>query len=470
MQARLLVGVGLCTLVGFAVRPELANAKPIGPSLFCSSYPDASACAGRVVNCAHCHDGAPPWLNPYGLTVGINLWADPSFSAVEDDYERCLPNALAMAEADDSDEDGVPNREEIDVGTGPGDATSVFLGDVIPSGAPNPDFSVGTYDPRFALRRVMITYCGRSPSYEELAELAAASDAGAFLHERLDQCLSSEYWRQEALHRLADPKVRPERATGLEGEFILADYSWDYRLFSFVLSGSRDARDLLLATYHVGERDQMVEGIIEQVPGSMAGKPMRMGSGQPLQPPRRAGMITTQWFLVMNTMFSALPRSTAAQAYRAYLGSDISENDGIHPVVGEPRDVDQKGVRDAACATCHSTLDPLSYAFADYNGIKVGMNDNPSGQYDPNRSAWDGDGVIFGERVKDLVDWAHFAANSDAFLRNIGEMFYQQALGHLPTPRDLTEFIANWKALPEDDYRAEKFIHRLVDSAAFGVP
>ena len=80
-------------------------------------------------------------------------------------------------------------------------------------------------------------------------------------------------------------------------------------------------------------------------------------------------MITTQWFLSINTMFSPLPRTTAAQAYRAYLGADIAQQQGIFPIAGEPLDVDDKGVRDAQCATCHATLDPLSYAFAEYQGI-----------------------------------------------------------------------------------------------------
>lgn len=42
-------------------------------------------------------------------------------------------------------------------------------------------------------------------------------------------------------------------------------------------------------------------------------------------------MNTTQWLLVMNTMYSFLPRSTAAQAYRAYLGLDISERESELP-------------------------------------------------------------------------------------------------------------------------------------------
>ena len=57
-----------------------------------------------------------------------------------------------------------------------------------------------------------------------------------------------------------------------------------------------------------------------------------IGGGQPLDVEHRAGMITTQWFLVINTMLSDLPRTTAAQAYRSYLGEDIARQEGIWPV------------------------------------------------------------------------------------------------------------------------------------------
>lgn len=36
-------------------------------------------------------------------------------------------------------------------------------------------------------------------------------------------------------------------------------------------------------------------------------------------------MLTTRWFLAKNTMVTPIPRTTAAQAYRAYLGYDIAK-------------------------------------------------------------------------------------------------------------------------------------------------
>jgi len=75
-------------------------------------------------------------------------------------------------------------------------------------------------------------------------------------------------------------------------------------------------------------------------------------------------MLTTRWFLAKNTMLTPVPRTTAAQAYRAYLGYDIAKLEGLQPVAGEPVDYDRKRVTAEQCAVCHSTLDPLSYPFS----------------------------------------------------------------------------------------------------------
>ena len=47
-------------------------------------------------------------------------------------------------------------------------------------------------------------------------------------------------------------------------------------------------------------------------------------------PSKRAGMLTTRWNLVFNTMFTAMPRTTAAQIYRSYLGLDIAKSEGLY--------------------------------------------------------------------------------------------------------------------------------------------
>jgi hypothetical protein len=186
-------------------------------------------------------------------------------------------------------------------------------------------------------------------------------------------------------------------------------------------------------------------------------------------------MVTTQWFLMAHTMFSALPRTTAAQAYRAYLGMDIAKGEGIHPVEGEPRDVDSKGVTEPACAACHSTLDPLSYAFSPYNGIgrlrpgSVSRLDL-TGAFDAARVPWGPAGQMFGADVTDLRAWAEGAVASDAFAKNIGDMLWRAAFGRAPGPGERDDVTAVWRGLAADGYSANRALHRLIDTDSFQVP
>jgi Protein of unknown function (DUF1585) len=308
---------------------------------------------------------------------------------------------------------------------------------------------------------MMVTYCGRSPTYDQRAALTD-------VHAALDACLSSTHWLQHALPRLADKRIRPLGALGTAARFVtLGDYDWDYRLFVHALSGARDARDLLLADYHVDIDGNVTTDVIES-----AGGPNR---GQPLPRDKRAGMITTQWFLAIHTMFSELPRTTAAQAYRAYLGQDIAQSEGLLPVDGEPVDVDQKGVSQSTCAQCHATLDPLTYGFAYYNGI--GGNGG-NGAYDANRPRWneaDVSSSLLGQALPDqqqngVRGWAEVAANSAAFRRNLAEMFFVQALGRAVLPNEQDELAVLEQSLLDDGYSAERLIHRIIDTRAFGVP
>lgn len=443
-----------------------ALARPTGPSGVCARYPDAPLCSGTIPSCNVCHAG-PPLLNAYGDSVASALWSHPDYQGLES-YDALLDAALEHTEGDDSDDDGLTNLEELSLGTLPGDAQSHWTERAAPSGPPNPYYDVGNYDPRFAFRRVKMLYCGRPPSYEETKAFGEEAEPMDALRGALAECLDSDYWRNEGLQRLADKRVRPLQAVGFDGLIPLADYAWDYRLFAHILSGDRDARDLLRADYHIDESGQRVEGVVEGIQDSVFG-----GGGQPLAPERRAGMITTQWFLVIHTMFSALPRTTAAQAYRAYLGVDIARSEGILPVEGEPRDVDGKGVANPTCAVCHSTIDPLSYAFAAYEGI--GQLGDPfdfqySGTYNPTRTPWGTESVVLGQTVPDLATWAEVAAESDLFKRNLAAMFWQHALGRAPLPDEQATFRALWQALPGDGYSANRLIERIVLSDAFGVP
>jgi hypothetical protein len=174
-------------------------------------------------------------------------------------------------------------------------------------------------------------------------------------------------------------------------------------------------------------------------------------AGQTVPRDKRAGMITTRWFTTVNTMFTPIPRTTAAAAYRQYLGLDLARMQGLHPAVSEPADYDSKGVAAPACAVCHSTLDPLTYPFTRYDGI---IRNN----YNPNRLKnfvrTDGArvveapeaGEIFGQKVANLLEWSQVAANSDAFAQKVVWDYWKLMVGREPGPADQTEFTARLAA------------------------
>jgi hypothetical protein len=461
--------------------PATSLAKPSAPALVCATYPGLPDCMGTLVACTSCHVTIdPPAWNAFGESLRKQRSdAEP--------FETWLPDALRAVEGRDADADGMANLDELVQGTQPGDASSKPAPADDATELFNPRYVLGDYDARFAYRRMAALYCGRSPSYEDMQAFSAApADEQTLrkrLHAALSRCLESEYWQKTALPRLADPRIRPLYAAGPESQvmitaelrLVIGDYNYDYRLWRYVLSNDHDARELLTARYHVVEDPQgkLVEryGVIPQtVPDALTG-------GQPLAEEHRAGMLTTQWFLSINTMFSALPRTSAAHAYRSYLGADISMSEGLRPVAGEPVDVDGKGVAQERCAVCHSTLDPLSYAFASYEGIAA-PNTVQFGSYRPERAlemipAWDPAkqrSVLLGQEVASVVEWARVASESDQFLRNLAEMFFRHALGRMPLPAEQAEFVALWRSLPEHGYSANQLIHQLVDTLAFGRP
>ncbi len=448
-----------------------AWARPTAPRALCAGADAAelAACQGTLPSCTLCHQG-PPDLNLYGAEVFAALAQDDAYDF--DNFESRIFAAVGSVGANDSDGDGVSNLEELALGTFPGDAASVFTPIAAPSGDANTFFDVGNADPRFAYRRVHTTFCGAPPAFEEITAFVAADVATQqqTLHDDLSACLQSDYWKGEALHRLADNRIRPLESISADGLIPLADYNWDYRLFSYIWSDDHDLRDLLLADYHIDEGGNVVEGVIPIPPGA----PLETG-GQPLLPEQRAGMVTTQWFLMAHTMFSALPRTTAAQAYRAYLGMDIAKGEGIHPVDNEPRDVDAKGVTEPACVVCHSTLDPLSYAFSPYNGIGRLRSGGVSrldltGTFNETRVPWTPDGVFFGAPVTSLQSWAQAAVQSDAFKRNLGDMMWRLTFQRSPTPDELEDFEAIWRGLDDDAFSANRAMHRLIDTPSFQVP
>ncbi|MBI2372407.1 MAG: hypothetical protein HYV07_00275 [Deltaproteobacteria bacterium] len=392
-------------------------------------------------------------------------------------YRGGLSSALREVESADGDADGFTNLEELDAGTFPGNAEShPPLTAGCPPRVRNPYYDVCFYDPRVVLRKIGLDFCGKSPSFEELelfAELNETDLPGA-ISAKLDECLDSEYWLGEdgALYRLAHRKIRPLEAiksgsvrasTGFR--IPLADYDDDYALFVYTQTDDRDARDLLTAKYYVRKTGATTYVAVQAL------------LSQSLPEARRAGMLTTKWNLVYHIMFTPLPRTAAAQAYRAYLGLDIAKQDGLDPVDGEPVDYDAKGVTNPTCAICHSTLDPLSYPFSRYQGL----TSFPFGTYESNRmDNFRGDapritetpesGVIFGTRVPNLVEWGRVAADSDAFARATVADYWTLLVGKPPSA-DETEFIQLWREFSTTHgYRVESMLHDLVRTEAYGAP
>lgn len=417
----------------------------------CKKYPDSTYCDAPVNACKTCHS-SPPTLNAFGEDVRNHL-GGPLVTAVL--------SSIESIEAEDSDGDGVSNIDELNQKGAPGNP------DIKPSGT----ISL-VYDPSVALKRLKALYCGESVTFDLMQKLEAAEDKKAMLHSELTTCLSSEYWKKEALYRLADKKIQPLGAVGFGGNVVISDFRWDYRLFAYIMSDDRDVRELLSAQYHIDESGKKVEGkqAREELP-QILGQRIVIAGGQPLQADRRAGMITTQWFLTFYTMFAALPRNTASQAYREYLGVDIAKGEGLSPIANEPRDVDNKNVKQAACAVCHSTLDPLSYAFSTYNGIETSVVEillNSSGSYNGSRQPWEAQGFIMGKPTKDLMDWADKARNSDLFKQNIVRLMFRQAMSRDVLPHEQADFEKMWKSMPADKYSLNKLLHRLIETTAFG--
>lgn len=452
-----------------------AEASPLAPRIACAEYPDSPLCIGRVWTCETCHDSTdPPSWNPFGVEVMLALGGRS--------MEQGLADGLGQLEDADSDGDGLSNLEEIRWGTNPGDPTSWWIEPATPEGD-NPYYDLDQPDVEFAYRRAMTVFCGYSPSYTQRAELRALDDSGAWehLHHALSACLDSAYWQQVGVAAIADPLIKPILPVGADSDVIIAgfrvvlgDYDWDYRLWRYLMTGDRDIRELLTADYHVIES---ADGQLERIEGAIA-DPVeleQLAGGQPLEPEHRAGMLTTQWFLMSNTMFSALPRTTAAQAYRAYLGMDLSAGEGVWPIEGEPLDIDDKGVAQATCAQCHSTLDPLAYAFSYYEGIVI-----PTGngryraerprQLMPNWPDQDPATYLLGQQIGSVVEWGQAASQTQAFRMNMTTLVFEHALGRPALPDEHEELIELADSMEQDGHSANRLIHRLVETRAFAAP
>jgi hypothetical protein len=447
--------------------PLTADARPeLGPDGFCATYPESPLCITGTAECTTCHGLAgPPSRNPYGDEVRRGMDRDLEFADQ-------LPLGLHAAEALDSDGDGLSNLAEILAGTRPGFDSSLEPECGEQNAFGNPWYRVGEYDPEFALKRVLLDVCGRSPRFEEKEAFASAADPIAALSDTLDLCLRSPYWR-EVQQEIGTRVVRPiGPATDLN---ILGNWAWDLRLWVYATSGDRDAGDLMRAKYLV----------VEDPPGTgrlaAIDAPRDAGEdyAQPLAMEDRWGLITTRYSLAMNVMFSAVPRTLAAHYYRQLLGLDVARSQGLHPVDDAegaydwpaPLDVDGKGVWQEGCAGCHSTLDPLSYPWARYNGID--LEGGTTGAMLPDRAADilpTTDGAIFGRAISTPEEWVEAAVTSDAFSEHLVGTFWGYLFRRAPYSCEQDEFDALWQGFRDGGRNVEAMLRALILTDAYGVP
>lgn len=469
---RLLFGALGAALVSMGA-PALA--KPIAPSALCDVYPESPMCSAGLPPCAFCHAGTPPPRNAFGAMLEAQLLPAAPRPLSDEDFRGALGPALQAIEQMDADNDGVPNLTEIMGGTLPGDERSFPRELGCDEGGINPQFDVCNYDPKFVFKKLSLDFCGRSPTWEEMQTFERAPEAKPALHEALDRCLNEEFWigQDGQLWQLAHRKIKPLQAIKAgedSGPIPLGDYYDDYGLFVYTQMDDHDAREVLTADFFVSRKKNPTRY-------EVAGPSDPIGD-QGVDRQYRAGMLTTRWNLVLNTMFTAVPRTAAAQAIRAFLGMDIARLEGLQPVDGEPVDWDEKGVTAEACAACHSTLDPATYPFKNYQGLTGDI-----GTYDPNRiqddfrndganiTSMPEAGVLMGQPVANLMEWAQVAANSDAFAAATVKDYWKLVMGHAPTPEEQDEFLEVWQAFRgRHNYRVEKMLHQLIETEAYGVP
>jgi hypothetical protein len=494
--------------VAFAVAwGGTAQAKPVAPPEFCRIYPEAALCASGAAPCTTCHT-TPPARNAYGVQVESALLPGTPRPLSDELYLSELPAALSAAESLDADGDGASNVEELQAGTLHVDATSLPSRTVgcdseqraVASAQP---WNTCTYDPSYALTRIGLDFCGHSPTRSEVEAVRRSDDSQMLLAQKLASCLESDFWQGKdgVLWNLANAKILPEsslKSGDDAGDLTIADYEDDYNLFVYINTGDRDARDLLTAKYHVLRE---ADGALVRVDRTPAEDYLERDAddgdiAQLVPQERRAGMLTTRWFLAKNTMVTPIPRTTAAQAYRAYLGYDIAKMEGLQPVAGEPVDYDLKGVTAEQCAVCHSTLDPLSYPFSRYDGLGGGDEEEPAteinedgtvniafGNYvaarlerfvrleGPQIAETPEAGLLLGQPVANLVEWAEVAANSEPFARKLVLDYWRLLVGEDPQPGDEPEFARLVQRLSsEHEYRVERMLADLIATEAYGAP
>lgn len=477
------ITLGLCLGLMWHWRPaKVALAKPSAPGTFCSTYESSPLCSSGTTECTTCHSSAPPALNPFGEQLKKELLPGQARPLSHEDFTSALPTALQKIADLDADGDGVNNLKEIQEGYLPGDKNSK------PSAIQGPCETCG-YNPTYVYKKVYLDFCGTSPDFAQLEAFEKKEDKPAAIRELLGKCLDSAFWsgKDGVLWRLAHNKVRPlfavksDKNEDNQGPVPLADYYDDYNLFVYTQIDNHDAREVLTAQYFVDRADNKDGTTSYKVRSEDDNAKLPRDRKQDVAKEKRAGMMTTRWSLIFFNMFNVIPRATAAQMYRSYLGLDIAKMEGLYVVRNEPADYDNKSVRAAGCVGCHQTLDAMAYPFSRYNGLN--FQAGPVAAYAPTRlKAFvnvEGPrivhvpeaGFILGKRVKDLLEWGKVAANSEQFAKATVMDYWKLLNGGTPsTPKDRTEYETLWKDFKNKyQYSVERMLYALIQTEAYGV-
>lgn len=460
------------------------KAKPSAPEVFCGVYGDSLLCKNGHISCQVCHAETPPGMNPFGQQVAAQLLVGTKRPLSHDDFVAGLKDVLLKIGAQDADGDGVSNMDEIKAGYLPGDKNHTPAQQTSACD-PSKGMQCG-YVPENAFKKVSQDFCGQQVSFEELEAFRKKEDQRAAIKEKLASCLDTPFWngKDGVVWSLANQKIRPAKyaKSGADsGAFPIADYYEDYNIFVYSQIDDHDARLVLTAQFFVDRKDGTPTTYSIRQKETVVGSDL-IGNGgfAMVQNEKRAGLATSPWTLAMITMFSVIPRGTAAQIYRSYLGLDIAKQEGLFPARNEPADYDDKGVREAACRQCHETLDALAYPFTRYNGLNfeagklttyiddrmklLSKLEGPRLELVPEA------GYIFGKRVKNLVEWTQVAVNSDQFAKAAVMDYWKLLMGGKPAfPKENAAFDTLWRDFRgKYKYSIERMLHAFVQMEVYG--
>ena len=76
--------------------------------------------------------------------------------------------------------------------------------------------------------------------------------------------------------------------------------------------------------------------------------------------------------------------------------------------------------------------------------------------------------MLLGQAVQTVPDWGRVAANSTYFRQAMGTMFFEHALGRPAGPAEFDDLDAVVQTIEADQFSADRLIHRIVDTVAFG--